>query len=43
MVVSEKRELNFRLRIDPGCSIFTAPALEVPPFAEFLLWQIQQN
>jgi hypothetical protein len=34
--------LNFRLRIDAGCSIFIVPALEFP-LADFLLWQIPQN
>ncbi len=28
-------ELNFRLRIDACCSIFTAPDLEVPPSRNF--------
>src|SRR4026208_1713050 len=33
---------NFRLHIDPCCSIFTVP-LWSSPLADFLLWQIQQN
>src|SRR4030095_5945561 len=31
---------NFRLHIDPCCSIFTVP-LWSSPLADFLLWQIQ--
>jgi hypothetical protein len=34
--------LNFRLRINPGCSIFIVPLWSFP-LADFLLWPIPQN